>query len=345
MIQQNSDHNSSLQPVHKVKAVGLISGGLDSSLAAAVIKDLGVDVQGVYFSMPWGCCDKAKAQSAADQLGIPLMILQLDERYLDIVKNPKHGYGSAMNPCVDCRIHMFTRAAKYMQSIGAQFVFTGEVIGQRPMSQLRHSMKWIEEGSGLTGRLLRPLCAQLMEPTIPEQEGLINREKLLSLNGRSRRPQIDEAEKFGITDFPNPAGGCLLTDKNFARRMKDTLDHGYRNFRETIALQWGKHFRLNKDFKIILGRDKEENAALRRFAHQDDHIMELPDKLGPTLILKGYNPSPEIFATAAGIIQHFSKHKNTAPQEIEYWPVANANGLQRIHAAVLSVEYIEKIQI
>lgn len=321
---------------NSVKAVGLISGGLDSTLATRIIKDLGVEVHGIYFAMPWGCCDKGKAQAAADNLGIPLVVLQLDERYLKIVEKPKYGYGSALNPCVDCRIHMFSRAAQYRESIGADFVFTGEVLGQRQMSQMKHSLKWVEEGSGLKGRLLRPLCAQLLEPTIPEQEGLINREKLLNISGRSRQEQIKLAESFDIHDYPNPAGGCLLTDKNFARRMKDTFKYGYRNFRETIALKWGRHFRINDQFKVILGRDAEENSALKHYAHADDIIMEIPDKIGPTLILKGDNPSEEILALCAGLIQRYSKHKDSpASIQVEYWPVNDKNKISFIQARIL----------
>jgi len=163
----------------QLKAVGMISGGLDSTLAAKIVKDLGVDVYGVYFAMPWGCCDKTAAIEAAQAIGIKFIVLQLDERYLEIVRKPKHGYGTAMNPCADCRVHMFSRAAQYMKHICADFLFTGEVLGQRPMSQLRDKMKLIERRTGLEGRLLRPLCAQHLEPTIMEQEGTIDREKLL----------------------------------------------------------------------------------------------------------------------------------------------------------------------
>ncbi len=329
----------------KVKAVGLISGGLDSTITAQVIQDLGVEIHGVYFAMPWGCCDKGKAQSAADKLNIPLVVLQLDERYLDIVKNPQYGYGSALNPCVDCRIHMFTRAAQYMRSINADFVFTGEVLGQRPMSQLRHSMKWIEEGSGLQGRLVRPLCAQLLDPTIPEQEGLIDRAKLLNLSGRSRKEQIRMAEEHQITDYPAPAGGCLLTDRNFARRMKDVFQHGYRNFRETVALKWGRHFRIDENFKFILGRNDEENQALKSYAHTDDHILELKDKKGPTMIVKGSNPNPEILAMAAGIVQHFSRYKDAAPMELEYWPVSDKNKIQNIQAVIMTEQTLQRLAV
>lgn len=343
MIQLNSDNQSS-RP--RAKAVGLISGGLDSTVAARIIKDLQVEVHGVYFAMPWGCCDKGKAQAAADTLGIPLVVLQLDERYLKIVENPKYGYGSALNPCVDCRIHMFSRAKQYMESIGADFVFTGEVLGQRQMSQMRHSMKWVEEGTGLKGRLLRPLCAQLLEPTIPETDGLIDRAQLLRITGRSRSEQRKLAENFAITDYPNPAGGCLLTDKNFARKMKDTFKHGYRNFRETVALKWGRHFRINEQFKIILGRNEEENAALKAYAHPDDHIMEISDKVGPTLILKGYQPTPEIFAIAAGLIKKYSRHKDSPDQiSAEYWPVKDKNTIRSVQSRSLTENYIEQISI
>lgn len=344
MNQLNSE-----QPQEKkqTKAVGLISGGLDSTLAAKVVKDLGVDVHGVYFAMPWGCCDKAMANEAAKRIGIKFIVLQLDERYLEIVRNPKHGYGTAMNPCIDCRIHMFSRAAQYMKHIGADFLFTGEVLGQRPMSQKRHSMKRIEKECGLEGRLLRPLCAQLLAPTIPENEGLIDRNKLLNMSGRSRKPQIQLADDLTITEYNQPAGGCLLTDRNFASRIRDTLKHGYRNFRETIALQWGRHFRINDDFKAIVGRDQNENDALLRYAHRDDHVMLFADeqKAGATLLLKGYDPSEDILSTAAALIQQFSKYKDDAPLEAKYWPVSDPNNAHNILARKLDTSQVEKMYI
>lgn len=332
-------------PTRKTRAVGLISGGLDSILAAKVVKDLGVEVHGVYFAMPWGCCDKTTALEAATQIGISFIVLQLDERYLEMVRKPKHGYGSVMNPCVDCRIHMFSRAGQYMRHIGADFVFTGEVLGQRPMSQMRHSMKSIEKGANLEGRLLRPLSAHLLEPTIPETEGLVDRERLLGLNGRSRKEQIDLAAGLSITAYNQPAGGCLLTDGNFAARMRDTLDYGYRNFRETIALKWGRHFRFSPEFKMILGRDEEENEALIRHAHPDDHIMQVPDGRGPTLVLKGNNPTNEVFATAAGFVQKFSRLKDQSPVEMNYWQSRDKNDVRRVVARVIDESEIERMRL
>ena len=342
MIQPQKDTNSKKK---QAKAVGLISGGLDSTLAAKIVKDCGVDVHGVYFAMPWGCCDKAMAMEASERIGIPFIVLQLDERYLEMIKKPKHGYGTAMNPCVDCRIHMFSRAAQYMKHINADFVFTGEVLGQRPMSQMRNSMKKIETETGLEGRLLRPLCAQYLEPTIPEQKGLIARERLLNFTGRSRKPQIQLAQDLNIKEYNQPAGGCLLTDKKFANRMRDTLNFGYRNFRETIALQWGRHFRINDDFKAILGRDAEENDSLTDYAHPDDHIMVLADYQGPTLVLKGYNPSEDILSLAAGLVQQYSKFKNEPPQNIKYWAVANQNTIKYISAQKIEKTHLEKMYI
>lgn len=334
-----------LSPKLRTRAVGLISGGLDSLLAARIVKDLGVEVHGVYFSMPWGCCDKQKAMEAAHALQIPFIVMQLNESYLEMVKKPKHGYGTALNPCVDCRIHMFSRARAYMESIGGNFVFTGEVLGQRPMSQMRHSMAIIEKETGLEGRLLRPLCARLLEPTIPEKEGLIDREKLLSISGRSRKEQIALADSHNITDYLPPAGGCLLTDHNFARRMKDTFKHGYRNFRETIGLKWGRHFRISDQFKVIVGRDAEENEALKHYAHRDDYIFEFEDQKGPTAILKGYNPASDILETAAGLVQKFSKQNTLPAQEVLYWPANDRNVLNRIRAKDLTDEELERMKI
>jgi len=338
-------HQKTKSERKQIKAVGLISGGLDSTLAAKIVTDLGVEVYGVYFAMPWGCCDKAHAIETAENLGIKFITLQLDERYLQIVKNPKFGRGTALNPCVDCRIHMFSRAAKYMHQIGAEFVFTGEVIGQRLMSQLRHSMRAIEKNAGLEGRLLRPLCAQHLEPTIPEKEGLIERDKLLDIIGRSRKKQLALAESYKITSYSAPAGGCLLTDRNFARRMEDTFEHGYRNFRETIALKWGRHFRIDKNFKAIIGRDQSENDSLIQYAHTDDHIMQLVDNRGPTLVLKGYHPTKEILKISSGLIQRFSRYKDKRPQEFRYWPVNNKNDMKYIKGITLEEKLVEEMFI
>ena len=229
--------------------------------------------------------------------------------------------------------------------MGGDFVFTGEVLGQRPMSQLRHSMKWIEDGSGLQGRLLRPLCAKLLDPTLPEIEGLIDREKLLRISGRSRKDQKNLAHQSGITDYPNSAGGCMLTHEHFAQKMRDIFKFGYRSFRETISLKWGRHFRINEHFKVILGRDETENGMLVQYAHQDDHIFELKTQDGPMLILKGYNPTQDILETAAGLVQRFSRYKEGEPVEVKYWPVKNPEDVRSVFGQSINEEHLQKIAI
>ena len=329
----------------KFKAVGLISGGLDSALAAQVIKNLDIEVHGIYFAMPWGCGDKPKAREIAKKLGIKFMEFQLDEGYLEIVKKPKYGYGTALNPCVDCKIYMLTRAGEYMRSIESDFVFTGEVLGQRPMSQMRRNLAVIERDSNLQGRLLRPLCAQLLKPTIPEGEGIIDRDRLLGISGRSRKEQIKLAKEFGITDYFTPAGGCLLTDQNFACRMEDIFKYGYRNFQETIALRWGRHFRLSPEFKAILGRDERENTLLISNAYQGDLIFELKKDPGPTLILKGYQPEGEILQIAAGLVKRFSKQRYESSTCVTYCSVKDKKNLQEIEANLLDDNKVEAMRM
>ena len=168
---------------------------------------------------------------------------------------------------------------------------------------------------------------------------------MLRISGRSRSEQLQLADQYEIKDYSATGGGCLLTDQHFARQMKDTLQYGYRNFRETVALKWGRHFRIDKDFKFILGRDQDENSALKSYAHADDHIIELPDQSGPTLILKGYNPTEELFARAAGFIQMHSKHKNAEPIEAHYWPASQPNNKKFIRAQKINNEMMETTRI
>jgi tRNA U34 2-thiouridine synthase MnmA/TrmU len=203
------------------KCIALISGGVDSALAAHLMLEQGIEVLGLYLSMSWGCCDKEKAVASAQQLGVPLMVLSVGDAYVDVIRAPKYGYGTAMNPCIDCRIYMFRIAKRYMEEVGAGFVVTGEVLGQRPMSQQRRPLELIEADSGLEGLLLRPLSAQLLEPTLPELLGVVDRARLLRLAGRSRQEQFALAERADIRGYSTPAGGCLLTDEVFAEKVKD----------------------------------------------------------------------------------------------------------------------------
>ena len=225
------------------KGLSLLSGGLDSQLAVCVLRAAGAYVEGVTFATPFFQPDSAKKAAAA--LDLPLHVVDFTDDEIALVENPPHGFGGAMNPCIDCHARMIARAGEMMTSLGFDFVSTGEVLNQRPMSQNKQSLGVVEKCSGLKGRLLRPLCAQLLEPTIPEQEGLIDRSKLLALSGRRREPQMALAAQFGLVDYPSPAGGCKLTEKGFGRRLKDLLDHeGLRERRLVELLNIARRFRL-----------------------------------------------------------------------------------------------------
>jgi tRNA U34 2-thiouridine synthase MnmA/TrmU len=257
----------------KPKAIALLSGGLDSTLAISVMLDLGVEVVALNFTTIFCNCTSerrkagcgSEARRVSKLFGVELKVLNAMPDYMEVVKNPKYGRGSGMNACKDCRIFMFKKAKKYMEESGADFIVTGEVLGQRPMSQHMESIKLIERDSGLEGLVVRPLCAKLLAPSKPEEDGLIDREQLLSISGRSRKPQIQLAAEKGITDYACPAGGCLLADKSFSRRLRDLLDNDPEaDVDEVRLLKHGRHFRLSNGAKIIVGRDETENDTLER---------------------------------------------------------------------------------
>ena len=269
------------------KCVAMISGGLDSALAAKLMLEQGIEVHGLYLSLSWGCCEKDTAQACASQLGIPLMVLGVGDAYLDVLRAPKYGYGSGMNPCVDCRIYMFRLAQRYMEEVGASFVITGEVLGQRPMSQMRRPLELIEAESGLEGLLLRPLSAQLLEPTLPELLGVVDRERLLRIAGRSRQEQIALAGAEGITTYSTPAGGCLLTDQQFAKKTRDLFAHEERpTTKDMELLTIGRHFRIGPRAKIIVGRNELENLLLEGHAEQGYTCIR-PAFPGPAALVAG----------------------------------------------------------
>ena len=245
------------------KGLSLISGGLDSQLAVRVLERAGAHVEGVCFATPFFSADAARKAAAA--LGVKLHVIDFTDDEIALIENPPHGFGGAMNPCIDCHATMIRRAGELMDRLGYDFVSTGEVMGQRPMSQNRQSLGVVEKSSGLKGRLVRPLCAKLLEPTIPEIEGKIDRDALLDISGRSRDRQIALAAEFGITDYPSPAGGCKLTEDGFGRKLKDLLDHeGLKNRLLVELLLIARRFRLPGGSGVILGRDRNENAVLQK---------------------------------------------------------------------------------
>ena len=245
----------------QVRALGLCSGGLDSILAALVLRRQGIDVEWVVFETPFFSADKA--QRAARLNRVPITVKHILPIYLEMLKNPPAGYGKQMNPCMDCHALMFKLAGEEMQARGFDFLFSGEVSGQRPMSQNKNSLRYVEKNSGFDGYIVRPLSAQNLPVTLPEKEGLVDREKLLNFSGRTRKPQLELAASLGVTDFPSPAGGCLLTEKGYTSRLRDLFKHQdtYRD-KEFYLLSYGRHLRLNAGHKLIVGRSKLENQKI-----------------------------------------------------------------------------------
>ena len=298
------------------KAIALLSGGLDSTLAVKLMMDQGVDVTAVHFTSVFCNCTpksagcKSQARKVAETFDLPIHVIHKGMDYIEMVKNPPHGHGSAMNPCIDCRIYMLRKVKEMMPEWGASFVITGEVLGQRPMSQMRHTINLIERESGLADRILRPLSAQHFDPTLPEREGIVDRNKLLNISGRSRRVQFDLAEELGVTDYPCPAGGCLLTDKVIAARLRDLFAHGA-NYTQTelILLTEGRHYRLSPDLKIVLGRNKEENDRVRSLAKEGHVLFEPKDFRGPTALAIG-PLTPEAEKTIGEIIVAHCQDEN-----------------------------------
>jgi tRNA U34 2-thiouridine synthase MnmA/TrmU len=273
-----------------IKGVGLLSGGLDSSLAVKLMIDQGVDVHVLNFVTPFCTCTRKgcrhEASRVAEVFGVPIKVISAGNDYIEMIKKPKYGYGSNMNPCVDCRIFMFRKAKQYMEEIGALFIFTGEVLGQRPMSQHRKALMIVEQESDLEGFVVRPLSAKLLSPTIPEKKQWIDREKLLSIQGRRRLPQMELADKLDLRDYPCPAGGCRLTDPHFAKRLREAFEHGEHTIKDIQLLKYGRHFRLDSGAKVVIGRNEEENKILLRFFDKDDILMEVVGVGSPTVLLR-----------------------------------------------------------
>ena len=269
----------------KIKAVALFSGGLDSILAVKLIQEQGIEVKGVNFKTPFFGLDEILV--ITKDLDIDLEIIDITEELLKVLKKPKYGFGKNMNPCIDCHALMFKKAGEYMAKIGASFILSGEVLGERPMSQNRNSLNIIERESGFEGRILRPLSALLLPETIPEKEGLVDRSKLLDISGRSRKRQMELAAKIGIRDYPSPAGGCKLTEPSFSNRLKDLFAQKQYSLEEIELLKLGRHFRLDRGVKLVVGRNKNENEKIQEFFREGDLLFKAKNLKGPISLLKG----------------------------------------------------------
>jgi len=292
-----------------MKALALLSGGLGSTLAMRVMLEQDVDLAAVSFVTPFCQCSRGKgcgaeARRAADGMGVDLVVRDIGREFLECVKNPRHGYGRNLNPCIDCRILMHREARSLMADIGASFVVTGEVLGQRPMSQHRAALRTIERESGLEGLVLRPLSARLLPPTLPEREGWVNRDRLLEISGRSRRRQMSLAALFDIADYPCPAGGCLLTDAAFCAKLADLMSHSGVEVEDIPWLKLGRHFRLSPRAKLVVGRNERENAALDATSKTGDLRFEPTEVMGPVGIGRGRFDAAGV-ATAAAIVARY----------------------------------------
>lgn len=317
-----------------VKAVGLLSGGLDSELACRMMIDQGIEVHIMHLAMPWGCSKPSRVTSLAQRLNVPLKVIPLTDDYLPLLRHPQYGFGSGHNPCVDCHIYMVKKAAEYMHEIGASFIFTGEVLGQRPLSQRRVCLDWVENDAGVPGRLLRPLSARVLPPTVPEQEGIVDRSKLLGIVGRARKEQYALAASFGFESFSQPGGGCLLTEKYFGARIKDVLEHGCHSIAAMAVLGVGRFFRVDPDTFILLGRDDHENHKLFDQALPEDRLLGSFQFPAPAALVRSKALKEEHLVLAAGLMQFYSKASKEVPLSVSCWHSGKFDEARMITAVV-----------
>lgn len=291
----------------KTKALVLLSGGLDSILAVKTLTEQNIKVVGLTFKSYF--FDSSLAEKAARELGIKLKIVDFSKEHFKMLKSPKHGYGKSMNPCIDCHALMFKTAKKIMKKEKFDFVATGEVLGERPMSQNRNALDVIEKESSLSGYLLRPLSAKLLKKTIPEKKGLVDREKLLDISGRSRKRQIELARRWGIKEYPTPAGGCLLTYLEFGEKLKELLKKypKCKDF-DVVLLRYGRHSWID-DVRVIIGRNEKENKTIKKLAKKGDILIEMKNYTGPLTLIRNYGKkkiSPEILEKVKDSTKYYS---------------------------------------
>ncbi len=298
-----------------MKALSLFSGGLDSSLASKIIQKQEIQVEGICFISPF--FNAKKAEIAAHELGIPLHIIDISTDLIVLLQSPVYGFGKGANPCIDCHILMVKKAGSLMEKIGASFLISGEILGQRPKSQNRWALDIVEGKSGWKDYLLRPLTAKNLPSTLPEREGWVKREDLLGIKGRTRRVQLEMARSLGIKSFPTPAGGCLLTDPIFSKRIKHLLKGGKLSLNEIELLKLGRHFLLKEGVKLIVGRNKIENTLILQLAIEGDICLQAVDYPGPIGLLRKRDAGNEILLLAASITARYSDAPH-ARTKVEY---------------------------
>ena len=318
----------------KTKAIVLLSGGLDSILAARVLQEQGIEVIGICLESPFFGCEKAK--KAAEQLKIELKIVKLGEDYINMVKKPKHGYGSAINPCIDCHAFMLKKAKSLMPKLKADFIATGEVFNERPMSQNLESLKIVEEESGLKGKLLRPLSAKLLAETEAEKKGIVNRSKLLDIKGRSRQRQMELAERYGL-EYPSPGGGCLLCEPDMAAKLSDLFKHKETDEVSLALLNAGRHFRFKG--QIIVGRNKKENDELEILG-KSWIKLECKDIVGPVTIIK----KDKNLKKAAELTAHYADSDKMKKVKVIFWKKSRKDS-KEIEANIPSQAEVEELRV
>jgi tRNA-uridine 2-sulfurtransferase len=325
----------------KAKGVGLISGGLDSTLAARVLQAQGVEIVCVTFATFFFSGDAGI--KAGNVWRIPVQVLDIGEKHLEMLKQPVFGYGRYMNPCIDCHALMLREAGRFMEDAGADFLFTGEVLGQRPMSQRRNALRSVENLAGYPGRIVRPLSARLLLPTIPEMEGMIDRERLLDIQGRSRKRQIALAEAYGITDYPQPGGGCILTKEGFGKKLGKMLKYfPHAAAREVELLKWGRHFILPEGSMCAVGRNQTDNDRLTSLAEPDDLVLRIVDYPGPIgLMLPSAHFENDLELAAMAVVA-YSDAPLSEPVRVGVKHMGKTVALQQLNPGK---EYLKKYQI
>lgn len=313
----------------KVKALGLMSGGLDSILACLLLRDQDIDVTGICFETPF--FGAGKAQKAAQKYDIPLIVMNIFAEYMPMLTNPNVGYGRNMNPCMDCHSLMFKIAGRVMAEQGFDFLFSGEVLGQRPMSQTRTSLQYVLKHSENAAKILRPLSALRLPETEMEQQGLVDRSRLCDITGRSRKPQKELAARLGMTDVPQSGGGCLLTDPIFSVRLRDLLNHETDLSENNVQLlNFGRHFRLNDQAKLIVGRDQNDNRMLMQYFDKNKHRhLKATDFPGPDCLVTG-EPDAAALVLAAAICAGYSRAPMLEPANVRVTHRGQTEMLQTI---------------
>lgn len=317
----------------KAQGIGLLSGGLDSILAFKVLQEQEVGLLGLLFKTPF--FGPAAGVDYTALVGAPVEIVDITEAHLEMLRGPVYGFGSQMNPCIDCHALMLREAGRRMEAMGADFLFTGEVLGQRPMSQRRDALRSVENLSGYPGRILRPLSAKLLAPTLVEQEGLIDRSRLLDIQGRSRRRQEALAVHYGIRAYPQPGGGCVLTKEGFANRLRRLFElYPIVTGRRAELLKWGRSFELPMGRICVIGRDRHDNARLEAAAGAEETVLRMEDHPGPTGVLIGETTDVEALHAAAQILAAYGDAPPQAVVTVRYQSPAESG--------VLTVEVRDK---